>query len=213
MKLIYSALCSCFVKIIILAVFAEYLGITIPIVAVVIFFLQKFYLRTSRQVRLLDIEAKAPVYSHFLETVDGAVTIRALRWQIQFGDRCHSLLDNSQRPIYILYCIQQWLTFILDLIVAALAVVLVALAVVFKDRFTPGAVGVSLVTVMTFNTTLMSLIKYWTLLETSIGAVSRVKKFVESTECEKNIDSHKELPPDWPAKGVVTFSGVYASHV
>lgn len=80
------------------------------------------------------------------------------------------------------------------------------------SRHTQGAVGVSLVTVMTFNTTLMSLIKYWTLLETSIGAVSRVKTFVESTESEKNIDSHGGLPPDWPAKGAITFSEVFASH-
>lgn len=34
----------------------------------VIFVIQSYYLRTSRQARLLDIEAKGPLYIHFIET-------------------------------------------------------------------------------------------------------------------------------------------------
>lgn len=40
---------TCIVKLVILAVFAKYLGITIPFVAVFIYMIQRFYLRTSRQ--------------------------------------------------------------------------------------------------------------------------------------------------------------------
>ncbi len=42
--------------------------------------LQKYYLRTSRQMRLLDLEAKSPLYSHFIESLSGLVTIRAFGW-------------------------------------------------------------------------------------------------------------------------------------
>lgn len=161
---------------------------------------------------MLDIEAKAPLYSHFLESVTGAGTIRAFGWQARFEATCHALLDLSQRPVYLLYCIQQWLGFVLDLIVAALAVILVSIIVTWKDKFSPGAVGVSLVMVMTFNATLMSLIKYWTLLETSIGAVARVKAFVATTESEERTEATDPLPQDWPENGAVSFSRVFASH-
>jgi ABC-type multidrug transport system fused ATPase/permease subunit len=40
---------------------SPYLAITYPPVLVILYFLQKFYLRTSRQLRLLDLEAKAPL--------------------------------------------------------------------------------------------------------------------------------------------------------
>ena len=46
--------------------------------------LQKYYLKTSRQMRLLDLEAKSPLYSHFLESLTGLVEIRAFGWSDNF---------------------------------------------------------------------------------------------------------------------------------
>ncbi len=43
-----------------------YLTITIPLLFIVVYCLQHVYLRTSRQLRFLDLEAKSPLYSHFL---------------------------------------------------------------------------------------------------------------------------------------------------
>lgn len=45
------------------------------------YLLQSFYLQTSRQDRLLEIEAKAPLYAHFGESVAGASTIRVFGWR------------------------------------------------------------------------------------------------------------------------------------
>ncbi|KAF2253629.1 putative multidrug resistance-associated protein [Trematosphaeria pertusa] len=209
------ALYECVAKVILLAVFAKYLSATLPLIAGSVFFVQRFYLRTSRQVRLLDIEAKGPVYLHFLETTNGANTIRAFGWQRAFRQKLHALLDRSQKPVYLLYCIQQWLALALDLIVAVLAAVLVTILVVWRDSFDPGSVGVSLVTVMTFNQVLALLVKSWTALETSIGAVGRVKSFVEKTtseETELGIRQPLVGPGNWPARGAICFQNVTAAY-
>ncbi|KAL4935954.1 hypothetical protein BDV06DRAFT_205947 [Aspergillus oleicola] len=210
-----AAACSCLVKVIILAVFARYLAIAIPFISVLLYITQKFYLRTSRQMRLLDIEAKAPLYTHFLELVNGAATVRAFRWHARFNSTCLSLLNISQRPVYMLACIQHCLGFVLDLIVAAMAVIVVATVVFLRDKFEAGDVGVALIMVMTFNQTLMQLIKYWTMTETSIGAVARVKNYVATTkpeEKEKENILSPELPPTWPANGLIQLNDVVASH-
>ncbi|KAF1976918.1 ABC transporter [Bimuria novae-zelandiae CBS 107.79] len=200
-------------KVILLAVFAKYLSATLPLMVGTVFFVQRFYLRTSRQVRLLDIEAKAPVYLHFLETTNGANTIRAFGWQRTFRQKLHDLLNRSQRPVYLLYCIQQWLTLALDIIVAILAVILVTILVVWRDSFDPGAVGVSLVTIMTFNQNLAMLVKFWTQLETSVGAVGRIKSFIEKTPSEETeLGIHEPMvgPDDWPTRGAIRFQNVSA---
>ncbi|KAL4967241.1 P-loop containing nucleoside triphosphate hydrolase protein, partial [Aspergillus stella-maris] len=209
-----AAACSCLVKVIILAVFARYLAIAIPFIAGLLYITQKFYLRTSRQMRLLDIEAKAPLYTHFLELVSGSATVRAFGWHSTFKDTCTSLLNFSQRPVYMLACIQHCLGFVLDLIVASMAVIVVATVVFLRDKFEAGDVGVALIMVMTFNTTLMQLIKYWTMTETSIGAVARVKNYVATTESEEKDDpsSSPDLPPSWPARGAIQLNAVVASH-
>jgi ATP-binding cassette subfamily C (CFTR/MRP) protein 1 len=40
-----------------------------PFMFLILYFLQKLYLHTSRQIRFLDIEKRADVLSNFLETV------------------------------------------------------------------------------------------------------------------------------------------------
>lgn len=117
---------------------------TIPLLVLVIWGLQHVYLRTSRQLRLLDLEARSPLYSHFLESLNGLSTIRAFGWEQESMETNKRLLDYSQRPYYLLYCIQRWLNLVLDLIVAAEAVLVVGLALGLKASTTAGLLGVSL---------------------------------------------------------------------
>ena len=213
---IRQAVCTCVLKLLILCVFAKYLAVTIPFILITIYFTQSLYLRTSRQMRLLDIEAKAPLYTHFIELVSGAATIRAFRWHASFQSSALKLLNFSQRPVYFLYCIQKCLGFVLDFLVAVLAVILVATVVFLRDKFQAGDVGVALVMVMTFNSSLMNLVRFWTEMETSIGAVKRVKDYVKTAEPEEDDVSRArlvELPYSWPEKGDIRFEGVMAGHL
>lgn len=84
-------------------------------------------LGTSRQMRHLDLEAKSPLYRHFTETGSGVVTIRAFGWEEAFLQENQKLLDYSQKPYYLLFCIQRWLAVVMDLFVAGIAVVLVSI--------------------------------------------------------------------------------------
>lgn len=126
---------SCLIKLIILCVVGKYLAVSIPFVLMTLYFIEAYYLRTSRQVRLLDIEAKAPLYTHFLETIQFISIIRALKWGPQFQKTSQHLLNESQKPVFMLYCVQQWLTLVLDLVVGVIAVILVAMVTSLKDDF------------------------------------------------------------------------------
>ncbi len=44
-----------------IAAASAYIVISLPFICVVLYFLQKFYLRTSRQLRFMDLEAKSPL--------------------------------------------------------------------------------------------------------------------------------------------------------
>lgn len=208
-----KALASCVVELVILCAMGKYLTVTVPILAVILFFVQGYYLRTSRQVRLLDIETKAPLLTHLVETMQGISVIRAMRWQKPFQSRLNILLNQSQQPFYMLFCIQQWLQLVLDCIVMALAVILVTLVVSLKDKFSPGAIGVALNLILSFNLDLMQLIQSWTKLETSIGAVSRIQDFMENTPSEDQDQRRIEpVPPNWPSVGNISFQGITASY-
>ena len=183
-----------------------YLAVGIPICIALLYIIQNYYLRTSRQLRLLDIEAKAPLFTHFLETRDGAACIRAYGWMEQRMKSNCKILNESQKPYYLLWCIQRWLTLVLDLFVAGLATVLVATAV--HDR-TP-YLGVALFSLISFSSTLQALVVEWTQLETAIGAINRVRAFAIDTESEEESTNMPDLPPDWPNDGAIKFANVSA---
>ncbi|KAK6837205.1 hypothetical protein RU639_001361 [Aspergillus parasiticus] len=105
-----------------------------PLLAI-FYAIQKFYLRTSRQIRHLDLEAKSPLFTSIIETCDGITTIRAFAWQETFHQLNMSLIDESQKPFYLMYSIQCWLTLVLNLLVMGVVVVLVALARDFGIRY------------------------------------------------------------------------------
>ena len=58
-----------------------FIAVGTPFMFLVLYFLQKLYLHTSRQVRFLDIELRAEVFSNFLETV-GSLIASMLRFKL-----------------------------------------------------------------------------------------------------------------------------------
>ncbi|KAI0802868.1 P-loop containing nucleoside triphosphate hydrolase protein [Xylaria sp. FL0064] len=189
---------------------SAYLAISYPFIGVLLYVVQRFYLRTSRQLRLLDLESKSPLYTHFIDTVKGTATLRAFGFVPEDVRKNARLINTSQRPAYLLVMIQQWLNLVLDLVVAVLAAVLTALAV--KLHTNSGLTGASLVTLMSFGDSLSGIVIYFTRLETSIGAIARLQNFNETVKPEDKIEEDLIPPEEWPQNGVIELKAVSASY-
>lgn len=203
---------QCLAQAALISLGSSYMAITIIPTLAVLYVAQKVYLRTSRQIRFLDLEAKSPLYTQFAETLTGLSTIRGFGWQKSFLEECIHKLDVSQRPYYLLFCIQRWLNVVLDLMVAILAVILIALATSLRDSTDPGKLGVSLSAIMAFNQSLQELVTSWTAMETSLGAVARTRSFELNTASEHRSGENFVPPSEWPSRGKVEIQSVYASY-
>ncbi|RSL59881.1 hypothetical protein CEP51_013857 [Fusarium floridanum] len=190
---------------------ATYFGAFLPLSFLALYMIQKYYLRTSRQMRLLDLEAKTPLYTHFTEMIAGLSTLRSFGWSKAFLDEGYQLLSDSQSPFYMMFCIQRWLELVLDLFVAGMAVVLVSLALRIQGATTQGAIGLAMVNILGFNQTLTTVIDQWTQLETSLGAIARLKSFISSTP-DENKPAEKEAPTDWPSEGGIEIDNITAAY-
>lgn len=177
-----------------------------------VYLVAKYYILTSRQIRLLEIEAKAPLFSQFLEALSGLPSIRAYGWTEHYRVQNRVALDMSQRPYYMLYCIQRWLNLVLDLVVAGIAVSVVAIATSMRGSPSLNLLGIALFNVVNFSWTLQSLVTEWTGLESSIGAVSRIRSYVEDATTEDQEFECDPVPSYWPSRGDVEIRGVSASY-
>ncbi|KAE8340830.1 hypothetical protein BDV24DRAFT_151712 [Aspergillus arachidicola] len=162
---------------------SKYMAISVPFLIIFVCFLQHFYLKTSRQLRLLDLESRSPLYSHLLDTVEGLATIQAFGWEVDFRKANSTFLDVAQRTYYMLNCIQRWLTLVLDLVVAAEAVIVVSLAVSLRHTTSVALLGVSLNSILDFE-----------------RAVPR------------EISTEQGIPVDWPGRGAIKISGMTAQY-
>ncbi|OAQ71684.1 ABC multidrug transporter [Purpureocillium lilacinum] len=176
------------------------LWLSLPVCIAVVYVVQRVYLRTSRQLRALELESHSALYSWFLETVDGVVSIRCFGWQASATAMNLEGLDSSARPEYALMCLQCWLNLVLDLLVGLVAVGVIAVALRWRDTKGEANLGMSLNIILVTSPTLVRLVQSWTSLEVSLRAVARLKSAIEETPSEDK--PGEELKPDaWPTRG------------
>ena len=63
--------------------------------------LQRVYVASSRQLRRIESVSRSPIYSHFLETINGASTIRAFSQQERFIRDNYRKVDENQVAYYL----------------------------------------------------------------------------------------------------------------
>ncbi|ETS83153.1 hypothetical protein PFICI_05029 [Pestalotiopsis fici W106-1] len=207
-------ICKLTVQIVLLFLASKYMTVTLPISAIIIYIIQKVYLRTSRQLRHLELESRSSVFQDFLETVEGVTTIRAFQAHEKAEVAHLEYLDFSQRPFYILFCLQRWLNIVLDLLVGAIGVGVITVAVTLRGATSAAQVGLALNMILVANTALLALIRSWTDLEISLGAVLRLKTLEEDVSPE---DKNADLPDrytsvPWPMPGAVELTSVNAAY-
>ncbi|TQW04279.1 ABC multidrug transporter [Cordyceps javanica] len=191
---------------------ATYLGGALPIVLLAIYFIQKFYLRTSRQVRHLELEAQDPLHTYFTETATGLTHIRAFKCQQQNIQRGISLLEAAQKPFYVQLAIQQWLNMVLGLLSGILGISLVAMALFIDESSSSSSIGLAFIGLIWLSIALEHLMTAWTDLETSTGALARLSIFEEQTPQEV-LRKSESLPSHWPSTGRIELMNVTASHI
>lgn len=191
---------------------ANYAAIVIPFLLLTVYLVQHFYLRTSRQMRHLDLEAKSPLYTEFSETAAGVQHVRAFSWQSEILSQSFRSLDFSQKPYYYMFCIQRWLTLVLELSVMVVAIVLVTLALNLPHTSSASAIGLAMLNMISFGSGMANVMNTWTRLETSLGAIARLRSFLNDTPIEEDPGNETELPVGWPQHGRVELKGVSAQY-
>ncbi|KAL4749632.1 P-loop containing nucleoside triphosphate hydrolase protein [Aspergillus terricola var. indicus] len=86
------------------------------------------------------------------------------------------------------------------------------LVVELRAQLAPQFVTLAFAQVMSFGQSLAHVIRDWTQVETSFGAVARAKTFCFNTESENRSAETGAVPENWPAHGRVTIEDLVASY-
>ncbi|NXD67846.1 MRP2 protein, partial [Eolophus roseicapillus] len=143
------------------------------------YFVLRFYVSTSRQLRRLDSVTRSPIYSHFGETVSGLSVIRAYGHQERFLKQNEITMDINQKSVYSWVISNRWLAIRLEFVGSLVVFFSALLAVISKGTLEGGIVGLSISSALNVTQTLNWLVRTSSELETNIVAVERVHEYTK----------------------------------
>uniref|UniRef100_A0A8C6ZBI8 ATP binding cassette subfamily C member 2 n=1 Tax=Nothoprocta perdicaria TaxID=30464 RepID=A0A8C6ZBI8_NOTPE len=199
---------SCFMGIIstllMISLATPFFALIIIPLGIFYYFVLRFYVSTSRQLRRLDSVTRSPIYSHFGETVSGLSVIRAYGHQERFLQHNENTVDTNQKSVYSWIVSNRWLAVRLELVGSLVVFFSALLAVISKGTLEGGIVGLSISSALNVTQTLNWLVRMSSELETNIVAVERIHEYT-TVKNEAPWVTEKRPPRGWPSKGEIQF--------
>ncbi|CAG2102975.1 unnamed protein product [Medioppia subpectinata] len=187
--------------------------VMIVIVAIVFAILYRISLWTTRQLNRMNSITRSPIYSHFNESIAGAVSIRAYKTGHTFTKTLQKFIDTNlnvqKHTVAANMCVSIWTAIIGSFITfsAALFVVLK------REDMTPGLAGFVLIYSFEIITSISWALRFVSETETEMVCVERIREYSQ-LEPEFSWDSPPESkPPDgWPLQPSVEFIDYTAAY-
>ncbi|XDG00923.1 hypothetical protein ABKA04_000538 [Annulohypoxylon sp. FPYF3050] len=184
-----------------------FIALIIPLSAIY-YWVQRYYLRTSRELKRLDSVSRSPIYAHFQESLGGISTIRAYRQQDRFELENEWRVDSNLRAYFPSISSNRWLAIRLEFLGAIIILGAAGFAIISVTNhsgLSEGMVGLAMSYALQITTSLNWIVRQTVEVETNIVSVERVLEYARlPSEAPEII--HKNRPPiAWPAYGAVQF--------
>ncbi|KAH9269588.1 hypothetical protein BASA83_008409 [Batrachochytrium salamandrivorans] len=166
-----------------------YTLILLPFLAVTFFYLRKYFLQTSRQIKRIEALTRSPVYSIIPSTLEGLSTIRAFSAEKRTEKQFFAIQNENTRIFFGFISSARWLGFRLDVMAAVFLSVVSFAAVLLRGPLglRPGLVGLML----------SNILQLTGLLQWAVRQSAEVETLMVSTE---RVFEYAALPPEAPAK-------------
>ncbi|NWT64717.1 MRP7 protein, partial [Prunella himalayana] len=198
-----------------------WIGLVLLPLAVVYFFIQRYYRFTSRELKRLHSITQSPIYTHFSETLSGLSTIRAMRATKRFELENQLHLEQNQRCLFASNTVMEWLDIRLQMIGVAVVTAIAGIAIIQhqKQLGNPGLVGLALSYALSVTNLLSGLISSFTHTEMMMVSVERTEEYTTDIPMEPQdrlvqvkAQMCSQVSADWPSKGLVEFQQVVLAY-
>ncbi|KAK3322412.1 P-loop containing nucleoside triphosphate hydrolase protein [Apodospora peruviana] len=172
-------------------------------------YIQRYYLRTSRELKRLDSVSRSPIYAHFQESLGGTSTIRAYRQQDRFEHENEWRVDANLRAYFPSISANRWLAIRLEFIGAIVILMAAGFAVISVANGIPlsdGMVGLAMSYALQITGSLNWIVRQTVEVETNIVSVERVLEYARLPSEAPEIIHRNRPPVSWPSRGEVEFN-------
>lgn len=179
----------------------------VPLGAVYLY-IQRYYLRTSRELKRLDSVSRSPIYAHFQETLGGITTIRAYRQQKRFALENEWRIDANLRAYFPSINANRWLAVRLEFIGSFIILAAASFAIIYVatgSKLSAGMVGLAMSYALQITQSLNWIVRQTVEVETNIVSVERVLEYARLPSEAPELIPKNRPKISWPAHGAVNF--------
>ncbi|XP_012581013.1 PREDICTED: ATP-binding cassette sub-family C member 8 isoform X2 [Condylura cristata] len=184
--------------------------------AVVCYFIQKYFRVASRDLQQLDDTTQLPLLSHFAETVEGLTTIRAFRppssrYEVRFQQKLLEYTDSNNIASLFLTAANRWLEVRMEYIGACVVLIaaVTSIANSLHRELSAGLVGLGLTYALMVSNYLNWMVRNLADMEIQLGAVKRIHGLLK-TEAESydGLLAPSLIPKNWPDQGKIQIQNL-----
>uniref|UniRef100_A0A8C6CRZ5 Multidrug resistance-associated protein 4 n=1 Tax=Moschus moschiferus TaxID=68415 RepID=A0A8C6CRZ5_MOSMO len=185
----------------------------IPVIplGIIFFFLRRYFLETSRDVKRLECTTRSPVFSHLASSLWGLWTIRAYKAEQKFQKLFDSHQDLHSEAWFLLLTTSRWLAVYLDVTCAIFVTVVAFGALILVESLDAGHVGLVLSLTITLTRMLQWCVRQSAEIENMMISVERVIEYTDLVK-EASWELEYRPPPFWPDMGMISFFNVNFRH-
>lgn len=205
--LFVNAARSGFTLVIISVATPAFVALIIPL-GLMYYWTQRYYLRTSRELKRLDSVSRSPIYAHFQETLGGISTIRAYRQQQRFELENEWRVDANLKAYFPSISANRWLAIRLEFIGAVVILSAAGLSIISvanRSGLSAGFVGLLMSYALQITTSLNWIVRQTVEVETNIVSVERVLEYARLPSEAPEVIKGSRPPVTWPARGALEF--------
>lgn len=159
-----------------------YIVLLMAPLAVLFYFIQSYFRKSSREMKRLDGVSRSPIYSFFGEVLQGLSTIRAYGRTSEFQDRLFHLVDFHAANFFAYWCASRWLAIRLDFIGVCIIFVVAILAVGLVSAggvVSTNSLGIAMVYALQLTGLLQWTVRVTIETETNMTSVERLLTFAD----------------------------------
>uniref|UniRef100_A0A8C9FDM0 ATP binding cassette subfamily C member 8 n=1 Tax=Pavo cristatus TaxID=9049 RepID=A0A8C9FDM0_PAVCR len=179
--------------------------------AIMCYFIQKYFRVASRDLQQLDDSTQLPLLSHFSETVEGLTTIRAFRYEAKFRQKLLEYTDSNNIASLFLTAANRWLEVRMEYIGACVVLIAAVTSITscLYSKLSSGLVGLGLTYALMVSNYLNWMVRNLADMEIQLGAVKRIHGLLK-TEAEnyEGLLSSSQIPQNWPDRGEIQIQNL-----
>jgi len=173
------SLFSCIGALVICCLYEIYTLAFVPVLLILGIIVYRYYLNTSRDLQRLEGVSRSPMLNIISEVIPGAMSVRVFKTDAAYKAKFYAKVDDNMKVNIFINGCASWFGLYVDILAILFLSGLIAVIILFRDKFDPQSIGLLITYSMQLQQQLFNLLIGLANIENNMVSMERCLKFTD----------------------------------